>query len=108
MLRRLFRCPVIAPGRMIGRASSADAPGEDPCAVTGIRAISEHGERLVELEITVGCGFQWWVWPLPPAGPLEFICQWPVYGIGETRVGIDGQVILDAARLSVQLWPEDG
>jgi hypothetical protein len=52
--------------------------------------------------------FQWWVWPLPPAGPLEFICQWPVYGIGETRVGIDGQVILDAARLSVQLWPEDG
>ena len=52
--------------------------------------------------------FRWWVWPLPPAGPLEFICQWPVYGIGETRVGIDGQVILDAARRSVRLWPEEG
>ena len=51
--------------------------------------------------------FQWWVWPLPLAGPLEFICQWPVYGIGQTRVGIDGQLILDAARRSVQLWPED-
>jgi hypothetical protein len=51
--------------------------------------------------------FQWWVWPLPPAGPLEFICQWPVYGIGETRIGINGQLILDAARRSVQLWPED-
>ena len=51
--------------------------------------------------------FRWWVWPLPPAGPLGFICQWPVYGIGETRVGIDGQLILDAARRSVQLWPED-
>jgi hypothetical protein len=50
---------------------------------------------------------RWWVWPLPPAGPLEFSCQWPVYGIGETRVGIDGQQILDAARRSVQLWPED-
>ena len=50
---------------------------------------------------------RWWVWPLPPAGPLEFICQWPVYGIGETRIGIDGQLILDAARRSVQLWPED-
>jgi hypothetical protein len=47
------------------------------------------------------------VWPLPPAGPLEFICQWPVYGIGETRIGIDGQLILDAARQSVQLWSED-
>ena len=51
--------------------------------------------------------FRWWVWPLPPAGSLEFICQWPVYGIGETRIGIDGQLILDAARRSVQLWPED-
>ena len=51
--------------------------------------------------------FRWWVWPLPPPGPLEFICQWPVYGIGETRTGIDGQLILDAARRSVQLWPED-
>jgi hypothetical protein len=50
---------------------------------------------------------RWWVWPLPPAGPLEFICQWPVYGIGETRIGIDGQLILDAALRSVQLWPED-
>jgi hypothetical protein len=26
---------------------------------------------------------------------------------GETRVGIDAQLILDAARHSVQLWPED-
>jgi hypothetical protein len=50
---------------------------------------------------------RWWVWPLPSAGPLEFICQWPVYGIGETRVRINGQLILDAARRSVQLWPED-
>ena len=50
---------------------------------------------------------QWWVWPLPPTGPLEFICQWPVYGIGETRVGLDAQLILDAARRSIQLWPED-
>ena len=50
---------------------------------------------------------RWWAWPLPPGGPLEFICQWPVYGIGETRVGVDAQLIIDAARRSVQLWPED-
>jgi hypothetical protein len=37
-------------------------------------------------------------WALPSAGPLEFICQWPVFGIGETRVGIDAQLILDASR----------
>jgi hypothetical protein len=50
---------------------------------------------------------RWWAWPLPPTGPLEFICQWPVYRIGETRVGLDAQLILDAARRSIQLWPED-
>ena len=25
--------------------------------------------------------FRWWAWPLPPPGPLEFICQWPMYEI---------------------------
>ena len=48
---------------------------------------------------------RWWAWPLPPAGPLEFICQWPTYGITETRISIDAQLILDAARRSVRPWP---
>jgi hypothetical protein len=47
---------------------------------------------------------RWWAWPLPPGGPLEFICH---LGTGETRVGIDAQLILDAARRSVRVWPED-
>ncbi len=46
---------------------------------------------------------RWWAWPLPPSGPLEFICQ---LGTGETRVGIDAQLILDASRRSVRVWPE--
>jgi hypothetical protein len=50
---------------------------------------------------------RWWAWPLPPKGPLEFVCQWPMYGIAETRVGIDAQLILDAAQRSIQLWPAD-
>lgn len=25
--------------------------------------------------------FRWWAWPLPPRGPLEFICRWPMYEI---------------------------
>jgi hypothetical protein len=51
--------------------------------------------------------FQWWAWPLPPKGRLEFICEWPMYGIAETKVGIDAQLILDAAQRSIRLWPED-
>jgi hypothetical protein len=49
---------------------------------------------------------RWWMWPLPPAGPLEFVCEWPAFDIAESRVGIDAQPILDAARRSIQLWPE--
>ena len=50
---------------------------------------------------------RWWAWPLPPAGPLQFICQWPTLATGQTRVDIDAQLILDAARQAVQLWPEE-
>ena len=54
MLHR-FRSSVTASGRMNGMVNPPDALGDDPCAVTGIRAIDEPGEGLVELEITVGC-----------------------------------------------------
>ncbi len=47
---------------------------------------------------------RWWAWPLPPSGPLAFICQ---LGSSETRVGIDAQLILDAARRSIRVWPQD-
>jgi hypothetical protein len=46
---------------------------------------------------------RWWAWPLPPSGPLEFVCQ---LGAGETRVGMDAQLILDASQHSVRVWPE--
>lgn len=49
---------------------------------------------------------RWWAWPLPPSGPLKFICQWPAMGISETRVSIEAGLILDAARRSVQVWPD--
>ena len=50
---------------------------------------------------------RWWTWPLPPAGPLEFVCEWPAFGVAESRAGIDAQLILDAARRSIRLWPEN-
>ena len=51
--------------------------------------------------------WRWWAWPLPPAGPLEFVCEWPGNGIPETRTAIDAQLILDAAGRSIRLWPEE-
>jgi hypothetical protein len=47
---------------------------------------------------------RWWAWPLPPSGPLEFICQ---LGTDETRIGLDARLILDAAQRSIRVWPEN-
>ena len=52
--------------------------------------------------------WSYWVSPLPPAGPVTFVCEWAAAGIPETRASLDAQLIVDAARRSVRLWPEDG
>jgi hypothetical protein len=58
-----------------------------------------------------GGGGRWhanfWVWPLPPEGPLAFVCEWPVAGIPETRREIDSAPIRDAAAAAVVLWADE-
>lgn len=39
----------------------------------------------------------YWVWPLPPPGPLALVCEWPAAGIPLTRLELDAQAIIDAA-----------
>jgi hypothetical protein len=58
-----------------------------------------------------GGGGHWrqaeWVWPLPPPGPLAFVCEWPAAGIPETRKEIDAQLILDAAERAQVIFADD-
>ncbi len=49
-----------------------------------------------------------WVWPLPPAGSLTFVCEWPALQIPVTRRTVDAQDILDAAARSEVLFPHEG
>jgi hypothetical protein len=49
----------------------------------------------------------WWVTPLPPAGRLELVCEWPAAGIELTRVELDAAAIRDAAARAVTLWEDD-
>ena len=69
-------------------------------ALTGMSAFSAGGGPHSFVS-------RWWTWPLPPAGPLEFVCEWPAFGIAESRAVIDAQLILGAAARSIQLWSEN-
>ncbi|MEU4689239.1 hypothetical protein [Actinoplanes sp. NPDC023714] len=48
-------------------------------------------------------GMSYWVWPLPPEGPVTFVCEWPARGIGESRVEIDAALIREAAGRAIEL-----
>ena len=45
--------------------------------------------------------------PLPPPGPLAFICEWPGRGIHSARAKVDGAEVLRAADAAVRLWSDD-
>jgi hypothetical protein len=50
---------------------------------------------------------EFWVYPLPPEGPVTFVASWPRYGVAETRAELDGAAIREAAERAVTLWPEE-
>ena len=43
-----------------------------------------------------GIRVQYWLWPLPPPGPLTITCRWPEQQIGATTQ-LQAQYLLDAA-----------
>jgi hypothetical protein len=57
-----------------------------------------------------GGGASWrqdyWVWPLPPPGEFELVCEWPAGEIPLTRSQLDSQLILDAPSRARSFFPE--
>lgn len=55
-----------------------------------------------------GGGTRWeqgfWVWPLPPDGPLAFVCEWPARGVPMTEHEVDATAIREAASRTEVLW----
>jgi hypothetical protein len=49
---------------------------------------------------------EYWLWPLPPDGPLRFACAWPDEGIEETTAELEAP-IREAAARAVELWPDE-
>lgn len=46
-----------------------------------------------------------WLWPLPPTGPLLVVCQWLDQGIDLSTQTVDAQPFVDAARRAQPAWP---
>ena len=50
---------------------------------------------------------RFWVYPLPPAGPLSFVAAWPAFGVTEVRLELEAEAILSAASRALVLWLEE-
>ncbi len=48
--------------------------------------------------------FEYWVFPLPAAGPLEVFAEWSVVGLAEMKVVLDGDAVRDAAQRATVIW----
>lgn len=73
--------------------------GEDPPLPPGpILAMGSGG----------GGGRSWiwnyFIWPLPPDGPVTVKCRWPVGDVPDGQVEIDGAAIRSAGESSAKLW----
>jgi hypothetical protein len=75
----------------------------DGSSVTNIRSFEDLPPKSPRMSSTRGSygeeGWEqsYWVWPLPPAGPLTLVCEWPAVEIPLTRVELDSQAITEAA-----------
>jgi hypothetical protein len=79
-------------------------PGFDPASPSGPVLVPRGGS---------GGGSRWdqryWLWPLPPPGPVALVCEWPARGIALTRMEVDAGPILAGAGRAEVLWeaPEE-
>jgi hypothetical protein len=87
--------------------------GRRATTIERFRGPSEEPPEIVFMQQGGGGGdgsweFGFWVWPLPPLGPLTFAVEWPAEGVELTTSQIDAAPILEAAGRSEQLWEESG
>jgi hypothetical protein len=47
-----------------------------------------------------------WLWPLPPAGPLRLSCEWPIVDIALSSIELDAGDLRGASSGSTRLWAD--
>lgn len=71
--------------------------GKEPPADRVVVQRGGHGDERT-------FGTDWWIWPLPPPGPMTFVCSWPARGVHAARAVIDGDEIRARAAEAEVLW----
>lgn len=75
-----------------GRAESSSSPHHPVLSGGG----GGGGDRSIDRG--------YWLWPLPPAGVLKVVCQWPHLGIELTTSQIDADQVVAAAKRAQPIW----
>ncbi len=97
-----------------GRESAVSGYGPEPAVMAYYLAWHEGREPEVPAGPVIGqlggggggkrMDFQYWVWPLPPDGPLSISCAWLKGGMAASWSNVDGSAIRDAGSNSASVW----
>lgn len=79
--------------------------GEDPISEPGGHVLNRRGGGAGGGGRSFSGTDELWLWPLPPAGPIELVVQWPALGIGEEHILLDGTAITALASRARPIWP---
>ena len=92
------RASNLAGRRMWRQSMTPDAVPEGPLLVPRGGGGGQAGGGRISLRPG------YWLWPLPPPGAVEIVCEWPIVGIPLTAIDIDGAALGEAASRSASLW----
>jgi hypothetical protein len=92
-----FRVGVAFADGRTATSGQRDAPDVETAGAAQLKLLSSIQQGL----LWTG---EYWLWPLPPSGPLVVGCRWPDRGIAETLVQIDPTPLLTAAAQSRSVW----
>lgn len=86
-----------ADGRRVSNLPGRDPFGGDADAVVFHQGSGSGSQLSLEQE--------WWLSPLPPAGPLRIVVRCDLLGLPEASLELDGAAVRAAAEGVVVLWP---
>ena len=92
-----FRVGVAFSDGRTATSGQRDAPDVEKAGMAQLKLLGSAQQGLM-------WNGEYWLWPLPSAGPLVVGCRWPDRGIAETLVQIDPAPLLSAAALSRSVW----